>query len=421
MSPQKHPASTPGPASTALPDNVIRLPGSTLRPPAPDTFTKANIARMRCPDGRPEAFFWDAGCRGLGIRALGSQRRTWVYQYRDEHKRTRRIALGDLTAVSLDAAREAARRYAANVTQGTNPSVQRKAKRNAASLFTVVETYLRHARARQKPRSYLETERHLMRHAAPLHHERVETVRRRDIALLLDGVAEASGPVAANRLRAALSAMWTWGLRSGTIETDNNPVAFTPRQQEKARERILNDNELRVIWQVTSGAEDYARIVRLCMLTGCRRTEIGGLRWPEIYDDKILISAERMKGGQIHEISLLPKIAAHLPVRPTQAEGSVFGRRGNGFSGWSKSKESLDAKLTKSDANIQPWSIHDLRRTFSTRLHDAGVEPIVIEALLAHKQQGVAAVYNRASFRDAKKVALEKWHEILCQIVRTAE
>ncbi len=62
---------------------------------------------------------------------------------------------------------------------------------------------------------------------------------------------------------------------------------------------------------------------------------------------------------------------------------------------------------------MPPWTLHDLRRTFSTRLHDAGVEPIVIEALLAHKQQGVAAVYNRASFRMAKKAALEKWHDLL--------
>jgi integrase len=61
--------------------------------------------------------------------------------------------------------------------------------------------------------------------------------------------------------------------------------------------------------------------------------------------------------------------------------------------------------------------LHDLRRTFSTRLHDAGVEPIVIEALLAHKQQGVAAVYNRASFRDAKRRALEQWHLLLTDVI----
>jgi integrase len=65
---------------------------------------------------------------------------------------------------------------------------------------------------------------------------------------------------------------------------------------------------------------------------------------------------------------------------------------------------------------MSDWGLHDLRRTFSTRLHDAGVEPLVIEALLAHKQQGVAAVYNRASFHDAKRAALMRWHTILTDI-----
>ena len=91
----------------------------------------------------------------------------------------------------------------------------------------------------------------------------------------------------------------------------------------------------------------------------------------------------------------------------------MFGRRGNGFSGWSKSKINLDDKLAGLGMEMPAWGLHDLRRTVSTRLHDAGAEPLVIEALLAHKQQGVAAVYNRASFREAKSAALTRWHQIL--------
>jgi integrase len=70
---------------------------------------------------------------------------------------------------------------------------------------------------------------------------------------------------------------------------------------------------------------------------------------------------------------------------------------------------------------MPPWGLHDLRRTFSTRLHDAGIEPLVIEALLAHKQQGVAAVYNRASFREAKRSALMRWHQILAGAISDEE
>ena len=406
-------------ASTLLPNaEVIPLPTAKRRRAEPGTFTKITVRRMRCPPRQSEAFFWDPSCHGFGMRALRSGRRTWVYQYRDEHGRTRRIALGDVSAVSLDAAREEARRKAASVAQGANPSVERRAKRTAGSVLELVEAYLGHAKGCQRPRSYKETERHLRVHAALLHHDRAEAVHRRDIATLLERVVKHSGPVAANRLRATLSALWSWGLRTGLLNTDNNPVAFTIRQPEKARERVLNDAELKAVWGATDDDGDYSRIVRLCLLTGCRRDEIGSLRWDEIQEDRIVFGPDRMKGNTAHEIALLPMIAAALPARPETAEGCVFGRRGTGFSGFSGSKEKLDGKLMKSGVHMPPWGLHDLRRTFSTRLHDAGVEPLVIEALLAHKQQGVAAVYNRASFREAKRSALKRWHEILSDILQ---
>jgi integrase len=406
-------------ASTALPRaEVIQLPTSKRKlPSAHGFFTKLGITKMRCPVGKKEAFFWDTNCGGFGMRTLSSGRRSWIFQYRDEHKRTRRIALGDVSAVSLDAARDAARQHAATVTKGGNPSAQRQTKSAAVTMIAVVNAYLRHANVRQRPRSFLETERHLRCHAASLHHERAEAVRRRDISELLERVTAERGPVAANRLRAALSAMWTWGLRTGLIESDSNPVTLTIRHSETPRERTLTDDEIKAVWQATEGDGDYSQIVRLCLLTGCRRQEIGSLRWYEIGDDAIVVGGKRMKGAIPHEIPMLPMIAAAIPARPEPPEGGVFGRRGTGYSGWSKGKSALDAKIAKAGFEALPWGLHDLRRTFSTRLHDAGVEPLVIEALLAHKQQGVAAVYNRASFREAKRAALTRWHEILRSVV----
>ena len=418
MSSHGHSASALSSASTLLPNaEVIPLPREKHGRAKAGTFTKATVRRMQCSPRQEEKFFWDAGCRGFGIRALRSGRRSWIYQYRDEHGRTRRIVLGDVSAVRLDVAREEARQKAASVAQGANPSVERRAKRTAGTVLELVEAYLGHAKGYQRPRSYKETERHLRIHAAPLHHDRAEAVQRRDIAALLERVAKNSGPVAANRVRATLSALWSWALRTGLINSDNNPVAFTIRQPEKARERVLNNAELKAIWGATDDDGDYSRIVRLCLLTGCRREEIGSLRWDEIQADKIVIVSDRMKGNLAHEIALLPGISATLPKRPEITERYMFGRRGTGFSGWSKSKADLDARIVKSGVHIPPWGLHDFRRTFSTRLHDAGVEPLVIEALLAHKQQGVAAVYNRASFRDAKRAALMRWHKILAGII----
>jgi len=418
MTVHNHSGAAPISASTLLPPvEVIEHPSLNQARREVGAFTKASIAKMRCRAGQREAFFWDRACRGLGLRALSSGKRSWVYQYRDEHRRTRRIVLGDVSAVNLEAARASARQHAAAVTQGANPSVQRKSRRAAPTVLEMVDAYLRHAKTRQRSRSYTETQRHLRQHAARLHHDRAESIQRRDISALLDGVAKNSGPTAANRTRAALSAMWSWALRTGLVDADTNPVAYTIRQVERSRERTLADAELKAIWAATAGDNDYDRIVRLLLLTGCRREEIGGLRWEEVGENWLLIGGERMKGAITHEISLLAAIAAALPERPENAEGCVFGRRGSGFSGWSKAKRALDARIAKAGMTIAPWTLHDLRRTFSTRLHDAGVEPIVVEALLAHKQQGVAGVYNRASFREAKQRALAQWYEILSAIL----
>jgi integrase len=418
MTRHEYPASIVGSASILLPSaEVIQLPTSKRSPAQTDTFTKASIRKMQCPQGQKEKFYWDQSCRGFGIRALKSGRRSWIYQYRDEHARTRRIVFGDVSSVSLEDARDAARRAASGIAHGSNPSVDRKKKRAAGTVLEVIDAYLPYAKERQKPRTYKETERHLRRHATILHHDRAEAVSRRDIAALLQRVAQRSGPIAANRVRAALSALWTWGLRTGLIEADSNPVAFTLRNPERTRDRVLDDDEIKAVWTATADDTDYSRIVRLCLLTGCRREEIAGLRWDEILADRIVIRPNRMKGNLPHEIALLPMIAAALRQRLDNASGPVFGKRGTGFSGFSDGKGKLDEKIMNSGVQMAAWGLHDLRRTFSTRLHDAGEEPIVIEALLAHKQQGVAAVYNRASFREAKRAALVRWHEIISGIV----
>ena len=418
MTRREHSASTLASASTLLPGaEVIPLPRAGRSRLEPSTFTKAAVRKMHCPQGRAEKFFWDKGCRGFGMRALRTGRRSWIFQYRDEHAQTRRIVLGDVSTVELEVARNAARRTAASIAHGSNPSVDRKKKRAAGSVLEVIEAYLSYAHGRQKPRSYRETERHLRTHAAGLHHDRAEAVGRRDIATLLERLARRSGPVAANRVRATLSALWTWGLRTGLIEAESNPVAFTVRNPEKARERVLSDTELKAIWAATDDNGDYSRIARLCLLTGCRREEIASLRWDEIQADRIVIGSDRMKGGNAHEIALLPMISVVIPARPKAAEGCVFGKRGTGFSSYSDGKEKLDAKIANAGVQMPSWGLHDLRRTFSTKLHDAGIEPLIIEALLAHKQQGVAAVYNRASFREAKRAALMRWHEMMTGIV----
>jgi integrase len=262
---------------------------------------------------------------------------------------------------------------------------------------------------------------------------------------LLSGIAKAGGPVAANRVRSTLSALWVWGLRSGMIEGEN-PVAHTPKPGTEApRERTLNDVELALIWAATGEDHDHDRIVRLLMLTGARREEVAGMAWAEIEGPLWTLPRERSKNGLPHEVPLGPLALAQLPARrekrgngePSDAEPAkrelralVFGRTDDeGFSGWSRCKERLDARIEKNRSEtfekargrkpaadeITPiaWTLHDLRRTLSTWMNEHGVEPHVVEAVLNHvsggAKRGVAGVYNKAQYREPKRAAMARW------------
>jgi hypothetical protein len=154
------------------------MPTSLLR------FTRANVPRLVCPAGKEEVFFWDAAVPGFGVRAYASGRRQWIAQYRDANGRTRRPPFGDLRTVGLDEAREAARKRLSRVELGADPQAERRAAREAVRVSTLVEVYLADAGRRLKPRSFMETKRHLRTHARPLHESAVTLVGRADVVKL---------------------------------------------------------------------------------------------------------------------------------------------------------------------------------------------------------------------------------------------
>jgi len=193
-------------------------------------------------------------------------------------------------------------------------------------------------------------------------------------------------------------------------------VISVPKNAETPRERVLSDAEIRAIWKGTDSRSDYDRILRLLLLTGARRTEVGSMRWEEVNGNGLwTVPAERMKNGLPHEVFLTEAARKLLPPR---REGSfVFGKTTDaGYSGWSRSKARLDGRL-----KLTPWSLHDFRRTMSTRLHDSGIPPHIVEALLAHvgHKQGVGGIYNKASYREQKREALELWAALIEKIALT--
>lgn len=232
------------------------------------------------------------------------------------------------------------------------------------------------------------------------------------VADRLEEIASDNGPVAANRARSALSALFSWAIGVGIVEM--NPVVGTPKPaDERSRDQTLSTTELAGVL-IACGQNDYGNIVRLLALTGQRREEIGRLAWSEIDLDRAIwtIPASRTKNGRVHEVPLSTPALDILKSIPQRLNRDfVFGQGHNGFSGWSKSKLQLDKKIALAFF-VRPWRLHDLRRTLATGLAEHGVLPHVIEAILNHvsgHKAGVAGIYNRASYHDHKKAALDQW------------
>jgi integrase len=381
-------------------------------------FTAATIRSLSLPSGTTDKVFFDSDLPGFGLRLRATGARTWLVQYAVAGK-TRRLVLGSMAILDPGKARNTTKDILAQVRLGRDPASEKAEgrARAAESMAAALQSYMPHQRSRLKPLSYLQIERHLLKHCKPLHALQLVKIDRRAIASRLAVVAIKSGPIEANRVRSSLAAFFAWSVREGL--TDTNPAAGATRRPERSRERVLSDAELKAIWGATAGDDDYSAVVRLLMLTGQRLAEIGSLRWSEIIEGWIVLPASRTKSGQQHAIPLVPAARAILAARPHRPEREfVFGRRqGRPLTGWSACKAALDERL---GAAVAPWVHHDLRRTMATKMAERDIAPHIIEATLGHisgHKHGVHGVYNRAGYEVQKRHALNAWAEYLLAIV----
>jgi integrase len=379
-------------------------------------LTATEIRRLSLQGDTAEVIVFDDAVPGFGIRLRAGGSRTFVFQYKVGAKQ-RRLTLGPVTALDLGKARDAAKDMYAKVRLGGDPAgekAQARLKAHEAFEAVVTDQYLPHKQRELRPQPFKDVERHLLRYAKPLHRLHLETISRRDIASCLASVRVNVGRIAANRARTSLSALFSWAMSEGLVES--NPVVGTLRVEEKSRERVLDPDELRLIWNALPDS-DFGRIMKLLALTGARAGEIAGLRREELRDGTILLPGSRTKNGREHLIPLSEAaraiLTAALARHDEETRRLVFGRRVGPFSGWSKCKLALDQRITEAAGKpLAPWRVHDLRRSFATHAAGIGIQPHIIEACLNHvsgHKGGVAGIYNRSTYEPEKRTALDTW------------
>jgi integrase len=370
-------------------------------------FTKDSVARFKMPEGKSDHIEFDDNMPGFGLRIRAGaegQHRSFIAQYKIGQT-TRRVTIGNAAKVTLEAARVKAKEIFSEVALGDDPQADKRSARDALTLGKLITSYLEAAKQHQRPTTYRGTEHHLNRLCQPLHRIPISAVSRAVIAERLRSIAKDNGAVSSNRARAALSAMFAWSIGEGVFAHDN-PVSGTNKQKENGpRERSLSDAELAKLW-LSLADSDYGRIIKLLLLTGCRRDEIGSLQWSEIdFESKtITLPRERCKNNQAHVVPLSDATMKILQEIPRCDHDFVFGRRDTGFGGWSRAKRLLDATL-----DLAEWTVHDLRRTVRTGLGMLGVAPHIAEACINHLPAKLIRTYDKNKYEAEKRDALERW------------
>ena len=386
-------------------------------------LTEANLPLVEAhfaTSGKADRIYFDEELPGFGIRLrAGSKWRVWVCRY--EHVGVqRKFKLGTTAQLSAEQARKKAKRVMAEVLLGDDPQAKKAEERAKARLTLryVANQYLQRQQTKLRPKSLRDTKRYLLTDFGPLHHMPVHKINRRDIAVVLNDLA-VKAPTAAVRSRAILSALFSWARGEGYLDGDNPVEGTNIPAPTVTRDRVLSAAELAAVWN-NCGNDTYGNIVKLLILTGARREEIGGLRWDELVDGVWTLPASRSKNHRELVLTLPLLAQSILQAVPRRDDTDcVFGNGSRGFNGWHKAKEALDRRC-----RIAPWRLHDIRRSVATGVADIGIQPHIIEAVLNHvsgHKADVAGVYNRSSYQREVKNALAIWADHVASIVSCGE
>jgi integrase len=278
----------------------------------------------------------------------------------------------------------------------------------------------------------------------------------------------------ADRVLAAVRKMMNWyAARDDDFMSPIVPGMGRTKPRERARKRVLSDDEIRALWagldrldalaaeEGEQGFAIFAALVRLLLLTAQRREEVAGMRRSEIEGDLWTIPPDRHKTGTSGDAKVVPlsrraqTLLCEIPAEP--GCDLVFTTNwATPFSGFSKGKRRLDAAMLsalrsaaelRSDAraiaatdeleqlidaaeagNAQArqqlktkwWTFHDLRRTAKTLMMRAGVRPDISERVLGHVIPGVEGVYDRHDYIQERGRAVEQLAEMIDKILTPA-
>jgi len=246
----------------------------------------------------------------------------------------------------------------------------------------------------------------------------ISDLKRRHVIDLLDKVEDENGPVAATRTLGYLrSALNTWAQRDEDFVVPIVRGMARSSTAARARTRILSDDEIRALWPAFGAAGNFGAACKFSLLTAARRSEAAGMPWAELEGDTWIIPPGRYKTKREHVLPLSPAALAIVEAQPRTGKLVFPGEGGRHLTRGSSNKTTLDKRLPE----IASWTIHDLRRTARSLMSRAGVSSDHAERVLGHVIPGVAGTYDRHSYLDQKRDALQRLAAMIERILSPAD
>ena len=368
------------------------------------TLTDLQVAKLK--PGPKRITLPDPLMRGHYVRVTPKGAKSYVAVARDPSSKQVWATLGSADVLTIAEAREKARGVIQRIKAG-QPAIEPPSTK-PDSLKDIAESYMqRHVRARGL-RTEPEIARILRKYVyPPLQDRDFESIKRSDVTALLDGVEDGSGPRQADTVLTVLRSIMNW---HATRTDDYVPPIIRGMARDdphaKKRARILNDDEIRALWEAANTSGPFGAFVKLALLTAQRRQKTASMRWEDVTIDGTwnipTEDREKGNGGSL----VLPEVAQEI-IRSQKRIGDnpfVFAGRGAGhFNGYGPRKCSMDEK-----AKIAPWTIHDLLRSSRSLMARAGVPSASAERVMGHVLTGVEQIYDRHSYEQEKADALKR-------------
>ena len=365
---------------------------------------------------------------GFGVRVSTTGKKNFIYSYRYDGK-PRFLTLGTYPAMTLAEAYKAHAEAWKMLEQGHDPGAvavaARREEREAPTVAELAAEYLERW-AKPRKRSWKVDERILKKDVLPEWGRRkAKDITRREVIRLLDRVA-ARGGIMANRTLAVVRKMFNFAVSRDIIPASPCTAVQAPAPENR-RDRVLTAEEIKTFWlnlDKTPISEEIKLALKLQLVTAQRKGEVISSAWADFDREGgwWTIPAEKSKNRLPHRVPLSALAKEILAAAQTLA----------GDSGWVFPSLRTTGHITPAAVDhalrqarpllgLDHFVPHDLRRTAASHMTGMGIPRLVVSKILNHVERGVTAVYDRHSYDQEKRQALEAWGRKLQALLKGAE